>query len=304
MEPKGTTISLSTTSVHQLKEREIPVLTDIEKLLLSPFGRRNKMRIEGHRGMGRYEPENTIQAFARSIDEEIDGIELDVWLTSDKIPVIIHAHVVDGVGGYITFDDGTERPVYEMTLKEIRSKKILKGHIIPTLDEVFRLTKDRMCVNVEFKGEDLNGALEVLKVCQIHNNLGQVHFSSFYWKFAEALDRARETLNIPMRQPFGFLTDKLDITESFTLGKIGDGVTFGYGIIQANKESFKEVAKEIVNNGFRPKVYFSFLHNEIYGDYDLLDSCEIDTVITNEPFLMKRYYEQNAFKLEEKSTLA
>ena len=179
-----------------------------------------------------------------------------------------------------------------MTFKEIRSKKILNGNIVPTLDEVFRLTKDKICVNVEFKGEDLNGALEVLKLCKIHNNFEQVHFSSFNWKFAEALDSGRETLNIPVRQPFGFLTQNMDVAESFTIGKSGDGVTFGYDLIQGNKEGFKEVAKEIINNGFRPKVYFSFKHNEIYEDYDLLDTFEIDTVITNEPFLMKRYYEQ------------
>jgi len=58
--------------------------------------------------MGRYEPENTLQSFARSIDEQLDGIELDVWLTRDKIPVVIHSKVIDGVSGYITFDDGTE----------------------------------------------------------------------------------------------------------------------------------------------------------------------------------------------------
>jgi len=300
MEPTitTTTTSLPTTSVLQLKEKEVQPLTDLEKLLLAPDGRRNKMRIEGHRGMGRFEPENTLQSFARSIDEELDGIELDVWLTRDKIPVVIHARVVDGVGGYITFDDGTERPVYEMNFREIRSKKILNGHIVPTLDEVFRITKDRICVNVEFKGEDLNGAMEVMKLCKAHNNFHQVHFSSFNWKFAEALDAARETLNISSRQAFGFLTTTLDIKESFSIGKSGDGVTFGFDLIHANKDAFKDLAKEIIRNGFRPKVYFSFKHTEIYQDYDLLDSYEIDTVITNEPFLMRRYYEQSSVKTQ------
>ena len=78
------------------------------------------MRIEGHRGLGSFEPENTLQAFARAIDEGLDGIELDVanlqhnprlsslqvWLTTDKVPIVIHSHSVDGNAGYVDFDDG------------------------------------------------------------------------------------------------------------------------------------------------------------------------------------------------------
>ena len=70
------------------------------------------MRIEGHRGMGRYEAKNTLQSFARTIDEELDGIELDVWLSKDNIPVIIHGHTVDEVDGYVFFDDGSKRTNY------------------------------------------------------------------------------------------------------------------------------------------------------------------------------------------------
>jgi len=281
-----------TTSAHQIKEREVRNMTDGDKLLLGPFGRRNKMRIEGHRGMGRYEPENTLQSFARSVDEQLDGIELDVWLTKDQIPVIIHALTIDGAGGYIAFDDGSKKQVFEMTVKEIRSQKILNGNLVPLLDEVLRITKGKICVNVEFKGEDLNGALEVMKLIKAHDMIEQVQFSSFNWKFAEALNIARERLEITVRPPFGFLTEEIDIAGAFTLGTSGDGVTFGWELIKKNIEVFPEVAKEIIRNGYKLKVYFSFRLQEIYNDYDVMDSFEVDTVITNEPFLMKRYYER------------
>jgi len=292
MEAQGVAGSLLTTTTQPSRDRKVEVISDVDKLLLAPFGRRNKMRIEGHRGMGRYEPENTLQSFARTIDEQLDGIELDVWLSKDKIPVIIHAHTVDDVDGYIFFDDGSKRLVYEMTIKEIRSQRILNGNIVPLLDEAFRLAKDKICVNVEFKGEDLHAALEVLKLCQIHDNFDQVQFSSFNWKFAEALDRARESLNIQARPPFGFLTEQLEITESFTIGKYGDGVTFGWDLIVQDTEKFKGIDQEIIKNGFRLKVYISFSHQEIYSDYDVMDTFEVDTVITNEPLLLKGYYQQ------------
>jgi len=268
------------------------VQTDGEKLLSTPFGRRNKMRNEAHRGMGSYEPENTLQAFARACDEQLDGIELDVWLTKDNALVVIHAHTIDDVDGYIFFDDGSKKIVTEMTLQELRSQTILNGNVIPLLDEVFQMTKDRTCVNIEFKGEDLRAPEEVLKLCLAHGNLEQVQFSSFNWKFAEAYDSAIESLRIQYRAPFSFLTETLEIAECFVTGKYNDGISFGWDLIEKDFEHFKSVAMEVVNNGFKVKVYFPFAHHEVYEDYEFLESVECDTVITNEPFLLKSYFQK------------
>ena len=41
--------------------------------------------IEGHRGFGLLEPENTLKSFNRCIDNGgIDFIELDTWLSKDN----------------------------------------------------------------------------------------------------------------------------------------------------------------------------------------------------------------------------
>ncbi len=48
------------------------------------------MKNIAHRGFsGRY-PENTMPAFRKAVEEGADGIELDVHLTRDGVPVIIH----------------------------------------------------------------------------------------------------------------------------------------------------------------------------------------------------------------------
>eukprot|EP00331_Platyophrya_macrostoma_P000090 CAMPEP_0176406314 /NCGR_PEP_ID=MMETSP0127-20121128/805_1 /TAXON_ID=938130 /ORGANISM="Platyophrya macrostoma, Strain WH" /LENGTH=286 /DNA_ID=CAMNT_0017785431 /DNA_START=27 /DNA_END=887 /DNA_ORIENTATION=- len=286
MEPRDLTLTVgSTTQVTQ-------TTSDGDKILLTPFGRRNKMRIEGHRGMGRHEPENTLQSFARAIDEELDGVELDVWLTKDKKVIVVHSHAVDGVTGYVDFDDGVTRKVTDMNYIDIRQLRILKGHIIPTLEEVFRLTKGKVCVNVEFKGFDLEGALEVLKLCKAHSMLEQVQFSSFNWAFAEELDKARKTLNIEERQPFGFLTGSFDVQRAYTLGKAGDAVSLGWDLIQSSRENFEKIVKEAEANKFKVKMYFSYTNTESYEDYKYLQTLDLDTVITNEPFQMKRYYQE------------
>ncbi len=46
--------------------------------------------IVAHRGITAEEPENTLPAFQRAIELGADAIELDVRLTSDRVPVVYH----------------------------------------------------------------------------------------------------------------------------------------------------------------------------------------------------------------------
>jgi glycerophosphoryl diester phosphodiesterase len=46
--------------------------------------------IIGHRGAASVAPENTIAAFKRAMDDGADGIEFDVRLSRDAVPVVIH----------------------------------------------------------------------------------------------------------------------------------------------------------------------------------------------------------------------
>lgn len=46
--------------------------------------------IIGHRGASAYAPENTLAAFRMAIDAGADGVEFDVQLAKDGVPVVIH----------------------------------------------------------------------------------------------------------------------------------------------------------------------------------------------------------------------
>lgn len=48
-----------------------------------------------HRGYSGKYPENTMLAFRKAVEAGADGIELDVQLTKDGVPVIIHDELVD-----------------------------------------------------------------------------------------------------------------------------------------------------------------------------------------------------------------
>ncbi len=56
-----------------------------------------KTLVWAHRGASAYAPENTLEAFAKAVEQRADGIELDVQQTRDGRLVVIHDETVDRV---------------------------------------------------------------------------------------------------------------------------------------------------------------------------------------------------------------
>ncbi len=57
----------------------------------------NKTLILAHRGYSKEAPENTKASFKKAVDAGADGVELDVHLSSDGIPVVIHDETLEKV---------------------------------------------------------------------------------------------------------------------------------------------------------------------------------------------------------------
>ena len=58
------------------------------------FAAEHVTKIYGHRGMVQQYPENTMAAFKACVDQGV-SIELDVYLSKDGVPVVIHDDTVD-----------------------------------------------------------------------------------------------------------------------------------------------------------------------------------------------------------------
>ena len=106
----------------------------------------------GHRGASYDAPANTIPAFELAADSGADGIELDVMLSRDGVPVVIHDETVDST------TDG-HGPVSGFTLAELKALDAggykgpqYAGARIPTLEEVFEAVGQRLLINIELKG--------------------------------------------------------------------------------------------------------------------------------------------------------
>ena len=147
--------------------------------------------ILAHRGASAYAPENTIAAFRLAHELGADGIEFDVQLTRDKIPVIIHDDTVERT------TNGKGR-VCDLSISEIAQLDAgtwktndYAGEPIPTLAQVFDALSDwirpvgraRPCfINVELKTEYvLTDGLEqqVLNVLARYGLQDNILLSSF-----------------------------------------------------------------------------------------------------------------------------
>lgn len=112
--------------------------------------------IEGHRGAAALYPENTLLSFEKAIEMGVDAIEFDIWLSSDKVPVVMH----DG-NAYRTC--GVDKDLRDMTLEQIKmlnacySRKFgdrFSGLQVPALREILELRKCKapnLLLGVEIK---------------------------------------------------------------------------------------------------------------------------------------------------------
>lgn len=99
------------------------------------------MLIIGHRGCG-VEPENTLRALKKGM-ECADFVEVDVRMSRDNEPVVIHDRTLDRT------TDGRGL-VKDFTLAQLKEFDAGKGERIPALQEVLDLVKDKGLI-VELK---------------------------------------------------------------------------------------------------------------------------------------------------------
>lgn len=109
--------------------------------------------VAAHRGWSSHYPENTISAFRKALELDVDQLETDLHMTSDGELVLMHDHKLDRT------TNGTGL-VHDHTLEELKKLDAgawkgeqFKGLQIPTFIEFMELVKDHptLTLNVELK---------------------------------------------------------------------------------------------------------------------------------------------------------
>ena len=110
-----------------------------------------KIVTEGHRGICGLYPENTLLSYEKAIDMGVESIEFDVWLSKDKVPVLMHdgnPFRTCGVSGHLRDMELEEIQKLCPSFKEKFGDKFEGMVEIPTLEELLKMVKAK---NPDFK---------------------------------------------------------------------------------------------------------------------------------------------------------
>ena len=152
----------------------------------------------GHRGASAEAPENSMAAFSLALRYGADGIELDVQLSADGVPVVMHDARVDRM----TSGRGL---VADLPLAALQALEMAQGERIPTLAEVLATFGSQLLYNIEVKDfgwRERGTETAVAHLITTHHLEDNVLVSSFN---PLALRRLRRCL--PPRVPIALIRD-------------------------------------------------------------------------------------------------
>ena len=167
------------------------------------------MKLTAHRGVSSLAPENTLAAFKKAAEMGYQSIEIDVQLSLDKVPVVIHDQSVNRC----TNGKGV---VAEMPLANLQSldagswfSEAFNKEYIPSLEETLLLANEHnLKVNIEIKlypEDDI--ALLCKKITEVivfsRIDTTQLLFSSF------SLQALKQMQHLLPQIPRGFLCEKI-----------------------------------------------------------------------------------------------
>lgn len=161
-------------------------------------------KIFAHRGSKGTAPENTLASFKHALEVQSDGIELDVHLSADGIPIVIHDETINRT------TDGTGW-VKDLTVEELQQvdagswySPAFEGEKIPTLEEVllFLSSHDfQGALNIELKTDEIPyPGIEktVWQMVKKHQPVFSIVYSSFNYETIERLLEVDESVEFAL----------------------------------------------------------------------------------------------------------
>ncbi len=177
--------------------------------------------IIGHRGAPCEAPENTLVSFRKASERGAKWVELDVQLSSDGIPIVIHDNTLDRTtDGSGLVGDHSLKALKNLDAGSWFSSSFIDTKI-PTLEEALDLCLVLdLGLNIEIKplfSEDTETAQKVLELVETraHSLRKRLIFSSFEIASLETLR------NTDSSWPRGYLINTLDSEWKFNVSRLG-----------------------------------------------------------------------------------
>ncbi len=230
----------------------------------------DKQLLIGHRG-GEYGVENTISTILFAGENGADYVEMDVLLTKDNVPVVIHDNNLRRLAG-------ESKNISDMTLEEVREITIRSGgktDRIPTLQELSRAVKGKTKLLLEFKTHGKEKESVVDKTIEVLEAEGILEETIFH------------TSSNSIIKEFNEKYEKLSIGYVF-IGKIG---TLSAKKMSRLPVDFISAEQSLINKKMLREIHknampvFAWTVNSDHNVRRLLE-LGVDGIITNYPVEM------------------
>lgn len=224
--------------------------------------------VVAHRGASEAAPENTLPAIAEAVRAGADYVEIDIRMSSDGVPVVIHDSTVDRT------TDGTGS-VSTLTAAEILAldagswfSEEYAGTRIPTLEQALGLVSGAdMSIVIEYKGrwspEAVRTTVDLLTAAALG---APVIVQSFDEKTVANIATVAPNLFV------GLLTDRLDASIVATAQRIG-----------ADAVNPKSTTARGLDRAHAANLRVFVWTRDADEDWESLTAMGVDGIITNTP---------------------
>lgn len=238
----------------------------------SPIQLFNYPSIIAHRGSSHDAPENTLAAIERALEDEADAIEIDVRLTKDNVPVLIHDATLTR-----TTNDTDNTPVSSLTYDELLAYDAgswfgeeFVGEPIPTLEEALTLINGRAKVYIELKVTDVELIEHIVTLTEelnIENDVKVLSFDSATLRAFKARNASIETVLLI----FTFFGDIDSLGRNTNI----DNIALEYNLAVNNENYITQLQQR------GKKVYVYTVNSK--GRLSQMNDLAVDGVITDVP---------------------
>lgn len=245
------------------------------------IGYNNHIKIYGHRGYGVGTPENSISAIKKSIDNNIDYIEIDVQRTKDRKYVLNHDKTFERVSYEKPYF--INKKVSDLNYSQIETLDIGRrvsqryaGEKVPRIEEVLDVCKNKIKINLELKeGIDHEMIDDLMELARKKGMKKQVFFTSLNIRDIEYIENKDSTFDT-------------GLIYFIKLGNYGS-VDADYMIME-EREATDSNIKKLHKKGKKVIVWTVNTQESI----DKFSKMDVDGIITDYPLEVKEAVSENS----------
>jgi glycerophosphoryl diester phosphodiesterase len=194
------TFVLAATSLHAQNQ-----VDKIRREFLNPISR--TVLVASHRAVHHLFAENSIPAIEQAIRLGIDIVEIDIQVSKDGIPMLMHDSRLDRTtNGKGNLEDQNYDDLRKLRL--IVNKKITEESI-PTLEEVLKVVKGRILVDLDLKTRRIENVIEVIK--RNHSEDIVFFFDSDYEILSRVTSASKKFMLMPRAYSYAMADSALNL---------------------------------------------------------------------------------------------